>query len=146
MTNLSDELRRLSQLKRTRANFETITAQVAELKDQTEDASTILELLTELRDKANELAGALEQAGGDNPLLEWSDDVSEAIVDLLVALPGEEGLDIRELVDEADEACDDYDSAQDDRDYTAQDREDIWGPLMDCLEEIANAIEPKTTS
>ena len=141
MTNLSDELRRLSQLKRTRANFETITQQVAELKEHAENASRVLELLTQLRNAADELAGALDTAGDDNPLLQWSEDVSEAIVDLLVALPGDDASDISDDIDTAEQACDDYEEAQDDHDYTAQDREDLWGPLLDSLENIAIAIE-----
>jgi hypothetical protein len=143
MPGLADELRRLTKLKRTRANFETITEQIAELKEHAENAATVLELLTELREKADQLGGALEEVGDDNPLLQWSEDVSAAIVDLLVALPGDENEDISELVDDADKACDNYAEIQDDRDYTAQDREDVWGPLLDSLENIADTIEPK---
>jgi hypothetical protein len=141
MPTLADELRRLSRLKRTRTNFETITEQVAELKEHAENASVVLELLTELREKADELAGALDQAGDGNPLLQWSEDVNEAIVDLLVALPGDDASDISDDIDTAEQACDDYEEAQDDHDYTAQDRENLWGPLLDSLENIAIAIE-----
>jgi DNA repair exonuclease SbcCD ATPase subunit len=143
MPTLADELRRLSNLKRTRTNFETIKEQVAELKEQTENASTVLELLTELREKADQLAGALEEVGDGNPLLQWADNVSEAIVDLLVTLPGDENGNISELVDDADEACDNYEAIQDDAGYTAQDRVDLWGPVMDALENIADAIDGK---
>lgn len=143
MPGLVDELRKLGKLKRTRANFDTVAAQVAELKEHAESASTALDALTELREKAEELQGALGEAGDDNPLVQWSTSVNDAITDLLAALPGDEGDNISELVEEADGACDTYESAQDDRDYSAADREEAWGALLDSLENVANAIEVK---
>jgi hypothetical protein len=141
MPGLAEELRALGKLKRTRSNYEKVADKVAELKANAESASTVLNSLAALRENAEDLESALGDAAGDNPLLEWSSAVSLALTDFLAALPGEDGFDISELVEEADGFCDAYGDAQDDTGYSAQDREEAWGALLDSLENIARALE-----
>ena len=141
MAGYADELRKLGKLKRTRANFEKVQAEVEELTEHGENAEQVISALNTLREAASELESALNEAGDENPLLQWSSDIASALAEFMDALPGEEGDDIGGLIEEASSACENYEQAQDDRDYSADDREEAWGALLDALENVASAIE-----
>lgn len=142
MAGYADELRKMGKLKRNKKNFETIQAEVESLKEHAESASEIFSALEELRTVTERLENALDQAGDDNPLVaNWSGDVRDAMTYLLQHLPGEdEDDDPGEIIDEVAEACEEYESSLENRDLSADDREEIWGSILDGLENVANAI------
>lgn len=144
MPGLTDELRKMSKLNRTRKNFERIAAQIEELKEHAESAQELLSALDKMWDATSELESALDTAGEDNPLVEWAAQLTKALGVFVHALPGSEDDSITDLIEEADSAREEYEQAMDDREYSADDREEAWGALLDAVESIANATATTT--
>jgi DNA repair ATPase RecN len=134
---LADDIRALARKRRSRPNLEKIQAQLGELRELADSAEDALQAMESAREALGELSGALEDDG--NPLLSWSAEVREA-ADALLALLPEEGESPSELVSEAEEIAEEYESCLNDSDYSAYDRDEIWGNLMDALENIAGAL------
>jgi division protein CdvB (Snf7/Vps24/ESCRT-III family) len=134
---LAEDIRALAQKRRSRPNLEKVQAQLDELRELADSAEYTLQALESAREALSELSGALDDDG--NPLLSWSAEVREA-ADALLALLPEEGESPSELISEAEEIAEEYESCLDDRDYSADGREEIWGNLMDAMENIAGAL------
>jgi len=134
---LKDDIYELAKLKRNPRNLALIQEQLGELRQLADDAESATELLTAAREAVQELEGSPDADG--NPLTAWWDNVAMAAAAFLEALP-EGGEDIGELVGEAEDYAEEYESSLEDRDYSREDREELWGNLLDALENIAGAM------
>jgi hypothetical protein len=137
---LKDDILVLAKLSRSRKNLERIREQTGELSDLHDDAKQVLTEMAETRERLQELADALGGVPGDNPFTSWSQDLLEALSVFQAAFPAEDTENIGELIGEAVSYADDYESCLDDSEYSAVDREEVWGNLLDALENIAGAL------
>ena len=139
--SLYDDLTALTKLKQSRNNLGLINEQLTELQELADNAEEALSALANGRERVEELAGVLEGAAGDNPLIAWAPEVLEAAQKLLEALPPEDADSIEELLSDAQNYAEEYETSLDDSDYSADDREEVWGNLLDLLEQIAEAVK-----
>lgn len=133
---LKDDIYALAKLKRSKKNLEKIQDQVAELRELADNAETVLESARTARDAVQDL---ISSGDGDNPLAAWWEDASMAGEKFLEEIP-EEAEDIGQLVSDAEGYAEEYEDCLGDPDYSAEDREEVWGNLLDALENIAGVM------
>lgn len=76
--------------------------------------------------------------------MQWTTGAYEAVTDLLAVLPeGEDGEAFTEDINTAQQAAEEYEQAMDDREYSADNRAEIWGEMVDALENVANTLNPR---
>lgn len=136
---LKDDITALTKLKRTRNNLELIQEAITELREQADNAEDGLSALSSAREALSELSGALE--ADDNPFMSWAAEVRQMAENILAELPGEEVDEISDLITSAEEYAGEYELCLEDRDYSADDREEVWGNLLDALEDIAGVMD-----
>lgn len=131
---LKDDLLKLSRLPRSRKNLEKIQGQLEELEelgDSEDEISTALESLRSALEEFTEAEGSDE-----NPFSAWVSGAQAAAVIFLGSLP-EEREGISDVITGARGKAEEYENCLEDADYSAENREEIWGELLDALENIA---------
>jgi flagellar biosynthesis regulator FlaF len=136
---LKDDLHKLAKLSRNKKNLEKITDQLSELRDAADQAEGALNAVQAAREALTELADNLD--ADDNPLLPWAAELRDAAVIFTEVLPPEEADELDDLISEAEGNTERYEESLEDKDCTADDREEIWGELLDSLENIAEALQ-----
>lgn len=136
---LKDDLHKLAKLPRNKKNLEKIQAQLGETRELADNASETISALYSVRQALTELEGALDT--DDNPLIPWAPDVREMTQKFLAEMPGEEADELDDLISEAEGNAECYEESLEEEDYTAEEREEIWGELLDSLENIAEALQ-----
>lgn len=144
MSELATELRKLAALKRNKANLKKIQDKLAELREITDTASEIPDLIASAVTALRELADAIGATDADNPLVPVTLDEIEAMIS---ALPGgggdSEGVTPASLVEDAESAISNYEEIADDRDYPAEAKNEAWHEIADSLDNLASYFDPK---
>lgn len=134
---LKDDVLALAKLKRTRNNLGLIQEMLAELREHADNAEGGLSALQSAREALEELQDVLD--ADDNPFMSWSAEVRKATGDFLAGLP-EETESVDDMITRAESYAEEYKECLEDKDYSADDREEVWGNLLNALEDIAGAM------
>lgn len=137
--SLKEDITRLTKLKRNGKNLEKIQEFLTELETYVDGAEAVTSAIAEAREKMQALEDELDGSGDDNPLTAGAADLRIAVEAFLDVIP-EEGQDIGDLVTEANGYAQEYENSIGDREYTAENRDEIWGNLLDALENITEAL------
>lgn len=136
MPSTRDELYALAKKKRSRENLEAIQEMLTELREHADRAEEALTALNRIREDANIFSSELDD---ENIFLPSGSDIQEKLQAFLDELPGE-GEDVDDLLSEAEARAEEYENCLEDNDYSADNREEIWGNLLDTLEDIAKVM------
>jgi len=136
MPSTRDELYALAKKKRSRANLEAIQEMLETLREHADNAEEALSALARIREDAETFWESLDD---ENLFLLSGSDIKEKLQAFLDELPGE-GEDVSDLITEAEGQAEEYENCLEDKDYSADDREEVWGNLLNALEEIAKVM------
>lgn len=128
-------------LKRSKANLETIQVFLTKLSEHHDGAEQAFIGIGAARESVQELADHLDSAEDGNPLLMDLKEWQEAARSFLEIIP-EDTEQLAELIQAATESAQDYENSLDEHDLTADTREELWGDLISNLENIAEALDP----
>lgn len=131
-------------LKRSRTSLGSIQLFLTELDYHHDGAEQVLICMCASREIVEELADKLDRADeveGNNPLLPDLKKWEETTKAFLSGIP-EDTEQLAELIQAAMESAQDYENSLDEHDLTADTREELWGDLINNLENIAEALDP----
>lgn len=144
MTSYPEELRRLARLPRSEESLKRLQAEADRLRDAANADRALRDAVSEVRDAADDLAGTLDEAGEDNPLVPWTAATRAALraaleeFRLYLPAPADDpGTD--DLVSELEDAC--AACEEDPEHYDEEDREELWAGATGAAAAIADLIE-----